>query len=390
MPSHLVWPELEAREPHVVPERGEVRELNQPAAPMPLHGPPSPVQRPVAELLGLYPESAGLLPMQHPAWVISCVTTFVTHSQLTLLAAGDQPLRRALAPLWCSGPGRWSHLELLGSAQTGEPSDLLWSDETALQALADQLARQRLAIKLNRVPADSPTLPALRRAFHGRGLMLVREAQGTPTLALDPSWLWPNDKFNAGRRSDFRRAERHAERLGGLSFELHEQLSEQELDRLLDEAYAVEARSWKGASGSAMLHDPMRGAFFRRYAHAAMRSGMLRLALMRIGGLAVGMQIAVEWQDRFWLLKIGYDAAYSKCSPGLLLMLHTVQHAAERGLKSYEFLGSPAPWTSLWTRTLRPCVRVLAYPASVPGAVSLAGDLLQTLRQRFAARRSQP
>jgi CelD/BcsL family acetyltransferase involved in cellulose biosynthesis len=100
------------------------------------------------------------------------------------------------------------------------------------------------------------------------------------------------------------------------------------------------------------------------------------------------MQIAVEWQDRFWLLKIGYDATYSKCSPGQLLMLYTVQQAAERGLKSYEFLGSPAPWTSLWTHTLRPCVRVLAYPASVPGAVSLAGDLLQTLRQRFAARRS--
>lgn len=347
--------------------------------------PPAPSQlaaRPASEMLGLSPESTGLLPMQHPAWVISCTTTLVPSSRLALTVAGDGRLSRALAPL-CRSQSGPEHLELLGHAQTGEPGDLLWSDEAALQDLADRLARQPLAIHLERVPADSLTLAALRRAFHGRGVMLVRAATGTPTLRLDPSWVFPQDKFNAGRQSDLRRAERHARQLGDLSFEIHDEFTPQGLESLLDEAYAVEARSWKGECGSALLHDRMRGAFFRRYAHAAMRSGLLRLAFMRIGGVAVSMQIAVQWQDRYWLLKIGYDNRYANCSPGQLLMLYTVRHAAEQCLKSFEFLGSPAPWTQVWAPTLRPYVRLLAYPASAAAARSLAGDVARTLHQRL-------
>lgn len=376
MSSQLAWPEPVARDEHA----DTPQERDDPVVAVPLAASP-------AEVLGLDDESGGLLPMQHPAWVISCATTFVSPSRLALVAVPTAGVHRALAPLW-RAEGLVPRLHLLGHAETGEPSDLLWADESALQQLAKQLAHQPFGLLLQRVPADSPSIAALRQAWRGRGLLRVREVVGTPTLALDPSWVLAQDKFNAGRRSDFRRAERHADKLGGLSFEVHEQVSEQQLDRLVDEAYAVEARSWKGDSGHALIHDPVRGAFFRRYAHTAMRAGLLRLALMRVGGVAVAMQIAVVWQERFWLLKIGYDPAYAKCSPGQLLMLHTVQQAAQQGLKSYEFLGNPAPWTESWTRVLRPCVRVAAYPFSVPGLLGLAADALQAVRQRLQGRRS--
>lgn len=392
MSSQLAWPEPVARDERAFTPR----ERGHPIA-IPPSQPELPVasQQPAAiasseplpaEVLGLHNDSGGLLPMQHPAWVISCATTFVSPTRLELIAAPIDGTHRALAPLW-RAEGLVPRLHLLGHAETGEPSDLLWADESALQSLAERLAHQPLGLLLQRVPADSPSIAALRRAWRGRGLLWVREAVGTPTLALDPSWVLPQDKFNARRRSDFRRAERHADKLGGLSFEIHERVSEQQLDRLLDEAYAVEARSWKGDSGHTLMHDPVRGAFFRRYAHTAMRSGLLRLALMRVGGVAVAMQIAAVWQERFWLLKIGYDPAYAKCSPGQLLMLHTVQHAAQQGLKSYEFLGNPAPWTAAWTGTLRPCVRVMAYPFSLPGMLGLAADALRAVRQRLQRRR---
>lgn len=376
MSAQLAWSEPQAREEHAFTPR----QRDDPVVAA------SPAASP-AEVLGLDGDSGGLLPMQHPAWVISCATTFVSPTRLELIAVPAEGTHRALAPLW-RAEGLVPRLHLLGHAETGEPSDLLWADEPALQSLAERLAHQPLGLLLQRVPADSPSIAALRRAWRGRGLLRVREVVGTPTLALDPSWVLAQDKFNARRRADFRRAERHADRLGGLSFEIHERVSEQQLDRLLDEAYAVEACSWKGDSGHALRHDPVRGAFFRRYAHTAMRAGMLRLALMRVGGVAVAMQIAVVWQERFWLLKIGYDPTYAKCSPGQLLMLHTVQHAAQQGLTSYEFLGNPAPWTEAWTRNLRPCVRVAAYPFSVPGMLGLAADALQAVRQRLQRRRS--
>ena len=149
-----------------------------------------------------------------------------------------------------------------------------------------------------------------------------------------------------------------------------------DLGRLLREAFAVEAAGWKGRAGTALACDPVRQAFFRRYADAACRRGMLRIGFLRIGDIPVAMQLGVEWGGRFWLLKIGYDEGFSRCSPGLLLMVEMVRLAAGRGLSSYELLGVSEPWTRMWTKRERPCVSLRAYPANGTGLAAFASDLV--------------
>jgi CelD/BcsL family acetyltransferase involved in cellulose biosynthesis len=94
----------------------------------------------------------------------------------------------------------------------------------------------------------------------------------------------------------------------------------------------------------------------------------------------------VECFDRFWLFKIGYDEQFARCSPGTLLMLHTVRYAAERGLVSYEFLGSADPWTAHWTQLQLPCVAVRAYPLRARGAVSFLSDAMQVAAKQVQKR----
>ena len=147
-----------------------------------------------------------------------------------------------------------------------------------------------------------------------------------------------------------------------------------ELPALLEEAWAVEAAGWKGVNGSALARDARRGDFFRRYAVAACRKGILRLCFMRIGGHTAAMQLATECGGRFWLFKIGYDEQFARCSPGQLLMLHTVRYAALRGLHSYEFLGTTAPWTDVWTPSVREYVAVRAYPMTARGIAAFSMD----------------
>ena len=69
-------------------------------------------------------------------------------------------------------------------------------------------------------------------------------------------------------------------------------------------------------------------------------------------------------------------------------MLHTVRWAAERGLRTYEFLGGREPWTDRWTEEIRPCVEVQVYPVSpwTPIAGAAAGGRLasRVVRQRTA------
>jgi CelD/BcsL family acetyltransferase involved in cellulose biosynthesis len=209
----------------------------------------------------------------------------------------------------------------------------------------------------------------------------MAQTDAYPTLALDESWKAPESRFNSGRRSDFRRARRQAEKQGAVTFEILSPTVE-ELPALLEEAWEVEAKGWKGERGSSLTKDTHRGQFFRRYAFAAAKAGILRMGFMRIGGKAVAMQLCTEADNRLWLSKIGYDEAFAKCSPGQQLMMELVRWAAGRSLRAIEFLGQKEPWTDLWTTQLTRCVSIRAYPFTTLGMLRLALDTLTYLREK--------
>src|SRR5262249_34907362 len=157
----------------------------------------------------------------------------------------------------------------------------------------------------------------------------------------------------------------------------------EELLPLLEEAFRVEAAGWKGRKGAALLTNAERGSFYRRYATAACRQGILRPCFLCLGAQAVALQLAAECGGGFWFLKIGYDEQFAQCSPGTLLMLEPLRYAAARGLRSYEFLGTVEPWTQLWAPRVHPYISLRAYPARARGLAALATDLTKVARGRF-------
>ena len=161
---------------------------------------------------------------------------------------------------------------------------------------------------------------------------------------------------------------------------------------MLAEAYEAELKSWKGRSGTALALDPLRADIYGRYLRAICDKGLLRLAFMRIDGKAIGMQIAVETQQRLWLLKIGYMEEYSKASPGTLLMLYVARDAAKRQLQAIEFLGAAEAWTRTWTEELRECLRVRVYPVGAASTLAFARDaaLWASARLRRRLQRGKP
>jgi hypothetical protein len=312
-------------------------------------------------------------PMQQYIWARACAEAFDAHSRLQTVVVGSAGHPGAIAPLVKHG-SLGSRLEMLGVRELYEPMDFLYANLTQLSALAEALAEMGAVLSLGRLPADSPVIAALRKAYRLRGWIHTLPAASYPYISLNADWMEPERQFNAGRRSDFRRAQRNAEKIGPVSYEMASPTPAM-LEPLLEEVYAVEGAGWKADNGTALAVDTALGDFYRRYAAAASEKGILRLFFLRIGGRAAAMQMAVEWNDEFWLLKIGYDEQFSRCSPGTLLMLHTLKYAATRGLGSYEFLGLTESWTSNWTQTLRPCVSLRVYPLKWQGIATLAGDL---------------
>jgi CelD/BcsL family acetyltransferase involved in cellulose biosynthesis len=330
-------------------------------------------------------------PMQQHIWARAAAETLSPHAPVLVVTVGPPQRPIALAPLMRSpsGPAR---LRLLGAEELGESVEVVYQDERALEALARGLSRIGLALGFGHYLADTLLTAALRRAYRGRGLVVSKRLamRGSPYITLDASWIEPEQHFSARRRSDFRRMQRNAEKLGAVSTQIIEP-SPDALGPLLDEAIDIEAKGWKERAGTAMSVDRRLERFYRRYAQLACEAGILRLCFLRIAGKAVAMQLAVETEGRFWLFKIGYDEAYARCSPGNLLMRETISYAARRELKSYEFLGKEAPWTALWTQAAHSITALRTYPANVAGLTALVvdcGHRAKQLFEQFAARRS--
>lgn len=303
-------------------------------------------------------------------FIESCVEAYGLGDRLRVVIA-TQGQDVAIAPLYHSADRHC--LELVGQDQICEAADFLYEGAGTLSPLAHAVVALGQPLHLGRIPSDSAAIAALETAYRGRGLVVKRPAAGCPWIALDESWSEPEQHLNSGRRSDFRRALRNAEKFGEVKFEIHTpELSE--LDSLLDEMYAVESAGWKARDGSALAVDARIGAFFRSYAASACRNKVLRLAFMRIGGRAVAAQFAIEANGGYWLMKIGYDEEFKRCSPGTLLIMETIRHAARAGVKFYEFLGAEESWIDVWKPNLRACVRVQTYPFNFRGARALLTD----------------
>jgi CelD/BcsL family acetyltransferase involved in cellulose biosynthesis len=307
------------------------------------------------------------------AWTAAGIAAFTGEDELRVVVAGVPPHAKAIAPLR-RGRRAGAALEFISADELYEPMDFLYADAEALAAVTDELARAKVPLFLNRLPESSPTIGALRSSFRGSGLVVCRPVAAAPFIQLDAGWIRPEAKLDPRRRSDLRRAWRHARQLGVVQTEILAP-KPAEVGPILDEAFRIERASWKGRNSSSLSDDAGRAKFYRKFAEDACARGVLRVCFLRIDRRAVAMQVAIESAERFWLLKIGYDEEFKRCSPGTLLTHETIRYAASRGLSGYEFLGVVEPWTAVWKSASRSCVSVRVYPARWRGLVALAADV---------------
>lgn len=324
-------------------------------------------------------------PTQHYDWACAAAAVFAGQGTLRVATVWQQDRLVAAAPFVLQRRGPTSEIRLVGLSELREPMDLLYEDPAALEHLAARLVAVGYPLRLERLSAASPTIAALRRACRGRASMWVRPQPSCPYIRLDSSWRDPLAHLNAGRRSDWRRARRRAEASGPVETTILTPRPS-ELADVLDQALWIEANSWKGEAGSALACDHERASFYRRYAAAASRAGLLRLCFLHIGGEPAAMQLAVQTGNSFWLLKIGYDQRFARCSPGMLLMHDTIAAAAREGLATYEFLGQAEGWTELWAPQVHEQVSLHVYPWRPAGLAALAIDGGRMLWRRWKNR----
>jgi CelD/BcsL family acetyltransferase involved in cellulose biosynthesis len=125
------------------------------------------------------------------------------------------------------------------------------------------------------------------------------------------------------------------------------------LDRALEEGFRLEAAAWKGAAGTAILSRPETREFYRRLARPAARRGWLRLHFLTVGGRRIAFHYSLLHGGTLYALKGGYDPAFARSSPGLVLYSLILRQAFDEGLSGLDFLGDEEPWKLHWTHRTR-------------------------------------
>lgn len=312
-------------------------------------------------------------PLLWHEWLSSCARTLHAEHDLCVVVERNAGRLTAAAPLVARRRGGLRRLEFLGVRTLYEPCGCLFEDEAALDRLLHDVCSLGIPFAFDRLDAEAPTVGALKRVVGRRGLVFTKETSPSLALSLAADWETFVRALPAHLRSDLRRARHRAETLGPVSVEMFFP-APSDVDRLVETFAGVEAAGWKGRHGSALgQRDDLKRFFLEAGRRLACR-GALRAGFLRIGPDLAAAQLAIEAYGAAWVLKVGYDERWARCSPGLELTGEAVKDAVSRGLSAYEFLGSKEWWEERWHPVARRYVLVVVYPASTGGAFAVCVD----------------
>lgn len=112
----------------------------------------------------------------------------------------------------------------------------------------------------------------------------------------------------------------------------------------------LEAESWKGDKGTSLLSKADDAAFARNWISALAGHGSASVALLRVNGKPIAAQVLLYSGNTAYTWKTAYNIAFSKFSPGALLIDKLTDALFAEGITSIDSCSAPGSFmTQLWT-----------------------------------------
>jgi len=321
-------------------------------------------------------------PLVQHEWYLSCAEAFCPPDTLRVVVLRTNGTVRAIAPLAVVGHGVHKRLELLGTGVLCEPCSFLYEDQNALVEIVSAIQEFNEPTFLKRLISLSNESDIIADQWKSAHWILTKTSTASPWLPIVSSWEDFEKTISSHQRYTLRRARKRAEEIGPLEFSLLSP-DEYSINQCLEELFRIEASGWKGRAGTSLQMNDQLRKFFRFYSFALAQQNKLRFGLLRIGDRAVAAQLAVEFAGRYWVLKIGFDEEFARCSPGILLMHESVRYAFEKELQAFEFLGSNEPWLRMWTDQVHQFATYRSYPVTLQGIAGFSSDSSGFLWKKF-------
>ncbi len=213
------------------------------------------------------------------------------------------------------------------------------------------------------LPADSKFFALLQNA--APQFQEMKRWQRAALLIRGTYEQWVIDNFDQKRRKEFKRLRTRLSEQGELKLE--SLIHSSNLDGFVNDLLELEGQGWKGSRGTAMNADEGTTTMFRAICANLHRSGSLRFWTLKFNGKPIAGLFGMVEGAQGWIVKIAYDEAFAKFSPGVMLVLDATEaFFSEPQLKLVDSCAIPGhPMIDRIWRDRINMVDVLVAPAQV-------------------------
>ncbi len=169
-------------------------------------------------------------------------------------------------------------------------------------------------INLPSFNAESPGYDAIIKALAARGGEQVRFAESARPVVTREFGVKRSGSTRKKLRQDWNRLSA----LG--SVDIVNARSPDAVRESFEQFLVLEAGSWKGTQGTALLCDEKDAGFVRRLIGGLAEQGDASVALLRVDGVAIAAQVLMYCGTMAYTWKTAFKPDYAKYSPGALLI----------------------------------------------------------------------
>ncbi|MEP0765650.1 MAG: GNAT family N-acetyltransferase [Fimbriimonadia bacterium] len=163
-------------------------------------------------------------------------------------------------------------------------------------------------------------------------------------LRLPRSWDEYSRMLSAKMRSNLKRGHRDLASLGGRI----RLLDRGEVEEGMNALFALHSSRWRRRGLPGSFASRAARAFHLDWARQAADRGWLKLYALEVSGRKVAMLYGVQYGSTFAYYQAGFDPAYSRLSPGALLVGRAIRDAIDDGCDWFDFLRGEEKYKSRW------------------------------------------
>jgi CelD/BcsL family acetyltransferase involved in cellulose biosynthesis len=187
----------------------------------------------------------------------------------------------------------------------------------AVAAFFDAIERERTlpkVIRLRYLDGSTETYLAIMSALAARGAQALKLSERERPYVTKDFGLKKSGSTRKKLRQDWNRLSA----LG--TVDIVNDRAQAAVQETFETYLTMEAASWKGSRGTALLCDEEDAIFARRLIFDLAAGGNASVALLRVDGRAVAAQVLLYCGTTAYTWKTAFDVAFAKFSPGTLLV----------------------------------------------------------------------